>query len=115
MGRGTRPTSDSGVLPVKWSKGADGVLLVRPLPSLAPDLEVEESNSELAQKETISSPRGISSRGEMMRHRSAFELRMAGVGANPALVLAGSRDHTPSSRVARTASFNSEIIVPKAE
>lgn len=72
MGRGTRPTSDSGVLPVKWSKGSDGVLLV-PLQSLAPDLEVEESNSELAQKETISWPRGISSRG----HKTHLELAQA--------------------------------------
>lgn len=68
MGRRTRPTCDSDVLPVKWSKGSDGVLLVRPLQSLAPDLEVEESNSELVQKETISWPRGISSRGGVTQH-----------------------------------------------
>ena len=54
VGRGTRPTCDSGVLPVTWSEGSDGVLLVRVLQSLAPDLEVEVSNSELGQKEAIS-------------------------------------------------------------
>lgn len=59
MGRGTRLAGDSGVLPVTWSKGSDGVLLVRPLQSLAPDLEVEESNSGLGQKEAISRPHGI--------------------------------------------------------
>ena len=59
MGRGTRLAGDSGVLPVTWSKGSDGVLLVRPLQSLAPDLEVEEPNSELGQDETIAQPRGI--------------------------------------------------------
>lgn len=59
VGRGTRLAGDSGVLPVTWSKGSDGVLLVRPLQSLAPDLEVEESNSGLGQKEAISRPRGI--------------------------------------------------------
>jgi hypothetical protein len=51
MGRGMRPACDSGVLPVTLPKGSDGSLLVQ---SLAPDVEVEESNSELAQKETIS-------------------------------------------------------------
>jgi hypothetical protein len=54
MGRGMRPACDSGVLPVTLPKGSDGSLLVQPVQSLAPDVEVEESNSELAQKETIS-------------------------------------------------------------
>ena len=70
MGRGTRLAGDSGVLPVTRSQGSDGVLLVRPLQSLAPDLEVEESNSELGQKrETVSRPRGIGidGRGEATR------------------------------------------------
>lgn len=70
MGRGTRPTCDTGVLPVTWSEGSDGVPLVRVLQSLAPDLEVEESNSELGQKETNSRPRGIGSCGGVThRHR----------------------------------------------
>ena len=38
---------DSGIPPVPWSKGFNGVLLVRPLQGLAPDLEAEELNSEL--------------------------------------------------------------------
>jgi hypothetical protein len=60
VGRGTRLAGDSGVLPVTRSEGSDGVLLVRPRQSLAPDLEIEESNSELGQKrETVSRPRGI--------------------------------------------------------
>lgn len=46
-------------LSATWSKGPDGVLLVRPLQGLAPDLEVEESSSELGRKEAISRPRGI--------------------------------------------------------
>ena len=41
---------DSGVLPLTRAKGSDGVLLVRPVQRLAPDLEVEVSNSELGQK-----------------------------------------------------------------
>lgn len=67
MGCGTRLAGDSGVLPITRSKGSDGVLLVRLLQSLAPDLEVEESNSGLAQKGAISWPRGIriGSRGKV--------------------------------------------------
>jgi hypothetical protein len=65
VGRGTRLACDSGFLPVRWSKGSDGVVLVRHLQGLALDLEVEEPNSELGQEETISRPRGtgIGSRG----------------------------------------------------
>jgi hypothetical protein len=65
VGRGARLACDSGVRPVTRSKGSDGVLLVRHLQGLAPDLEVEESNSGLGQEETISRPRGtgIGSRG----------------------------------------------------
>jgi hypothetical protein len=65
--RGTRLARDSGCLPVTWSKGSDRVLLVRPLQGLAPDLEIEEPNSTLVQKQTISRPRrtGIGSRGGM--------------------------------------------------
>jgi hypothetical protein len=71
VGRGARLACDSRVLPVTWPAGSDGVLLVRPLQSLAPDLEVEESNSELAQKDTIFRPRGIGI-GSCGRKRSAI-------------------------------------------
>lgn len=40
---------------------------MRVLQRLAPDVKVEESNSELGQKEADSRPRGIGSRGEMTR------------------------------------------------
>ena len=63
MGRGARPTGHPRGLPVTWSKGPDGILLVRLLRGLAPDLKVEESNSAMAQgKKRFESPR-LSSRG----------------------------------------------------
>lgn len=50
-----RFTSPAGQMIERRRRGPTGaVLLVRPLQSLAPDLEVEESSSELGQDETIS-------------------------------------------------------------
>jgi hypothetical protein len=69
MGRGTRLACDSRVLPVNRSKASDGLLLVRPVQSLAPDLKIEESNPELGQTDTIARPCevGKSSRGDKTR------------------------------------------------
>lgn len=59
MGRGTRFTRNSGGLPITRSQGSDRVLLVRPLQSLAPDLEVKKSDSELGRSQTLARPLGI--------------------------------------------------------
>ena len=58
MDRSTRATRDSGVVPDKWSESSNWVVLVLPLQSVAPDLEVEESDAALAQEELTSWPRG---------------------------------------------------------
>ncbi len=63
VGRGTRPRCDSEVVPVKWSKASDRVVLVPPLHGVALDLEVEESHSELAQKVMIPWVRELAIRG----------------------------------------------------
>ena len=60
MGRGARPACHPRSLRIARSKAADGVVLVRTLQDLAPHLEVEESDSELAQEAT-SEERGIGS------------------------------------------------------
>ena len=52
---------------VAWSKGSDGVLLVQPLQGVAPDLKVQEPNSELDARERICRPPEVSSRGGRTR------------------------------------------------
>ena len=104
LGGGARLAGDSGVLPVSRSKGPNGVLLVRYLQGLAPDLEVEESYSELGQTEGISRVRGrgIGSRGGMPQVVDAD-----GAAAEPArelgysgmfLVGKSSQRHPPASQ-----------------
>ena len=49
MGRGAPPPRDQRVRPVTWSNGSDGVLLVSFVQGLASDVEVDESDSAVAQ------------------------------------------------------------------
>lgn len=54
VGRGARPAGDPRVLPLTRPEGSNGVVLVRSLQGVAPNLEVEKPNSELVQEQATS-------------------------------------------------------------